>query len=82
MTPQRKKILKALEDKWHLTEIELTWEPLGMHLEMQGQEGGWFVNGIEKDGGEVTEPLGENVTEALEMIDQFAYQYEYELEEL
>jgi hypothetical protein len=80
MTPQRRKILKALEEKWHLTDVKLIYEPLGMHLEMQGQEGGWFVEGTGKDGGWVAEPLGPNCEEALEMIDLCAYQYDYELE--
>lgn len=70
MSRQRLAIRKAIEAKGYvIDDSELMWFPLGAHLEMQGQEGGWEITIREPDGEYVTEICDYNASGVIEQID-------------
>lgn len=72
-TPRANYIRRKLEEYGHKN-VEVWWETIRRGSEMSGYEGGWFFcsNWEDEDGeSDYFEPLGYNINEALETIQEF-----------
>lgn len=63
-TRAQRKIRKAVEAHGLVAE-EITWEPVGQMIEMQGREGGWYV--YVKDYGVATGYSTDDVIESIDL---------------